>query len=1212
MIGCRAITLAGLAVLTVVVLLFGSVPASLAGISSSAHDFTGFGFVGEGACSACHKPHYSVDPQRLWPRDLTDERREFDQGDSAIETPNYIRGGTILCYDCHDNQNIADVDEDPDPIFWGNSIHGGPDGYPQDIAYDDHPGIQGTGEVGYYELADGSRPSGVSGGGPTDGSPTGGHYWKSAPANGGTPEYEQGDKLDCNICHDPHSSVTGTNDVMLRTSTSDGMGGTVDLGDGRTASTNTRARAGQDPQINNGRNMCASCHRYSDEPNAPGATANGIPTTTVDMWNVPLPQPPNSLPDHAYNASSTAACTDCHRHNKIVASCADCHGYPPIVASPFDPATNPEGESYSGGAGAHLAHFKGVGNLVSDPDLYNFGCLGGTCHPSGSHMEGGQTVVRGNVQITFDAAWNPNGVYNSGGTASSSTCSQLYCHSNGLVENGEYGGDSGTLEGGSSGLGEYAENSGNAAFYGTTPAVQPQWGQTFSGIGVNPCRGCHGKGSPDYQLEINSVPQAAEAVSPPDYYNAATQPVQDGNTIYNTTGANTHFIHVYKINSQDLTYGMWGGAGCGCHPVRDQRDPATGFSFHLNRRASLGDQGAVNDTGGAFVQGRGCANECHNGATPEDWGDNLAAAGSANDSCVFVCHGLGNPASGNYYGGSPGGRITKLATSAGSLDADDKYMQSGHGLGAGAYASGLPAANLACGGCHLLDDRGAAPVTRSYHYERVATATGNAAAPLAPGQPAANPYWLVAPYAANPDGLCESCHDGVTAVEGRNHTAQGMITYASYNPKYDGADTGQWSLGGTFDPNCVHCHDPHGESNWFMLYDGDAEKSAHDNTLILSGPVIYSGDRFGVTVAGADTHGFPPAPYAANQTAVTMLNNINGSDFATGTGSGICEVCHTATNFYRSNGTSPGGGHPTTLCTDCHEHPKSFAPSACEGCHNGVVRFDPDGAGPQPPAPNVMGDGSNPVGVGGVLDDRGIALPPQQYDDGTWGYNVNGHGSMTWNLQSRTVVCTDCHLLEAHHANGTLNTLDWPGKAGTTRVANTSHLVPGFLPAGTAQARQIAFDNYCTNQCHVDAGEMRHTDSSLPGPTYDGIMLFGEHFTNVAPKAVRAGWTLWGDNVLTATDGSAGAVIDNEKFTPGVGPGGGDPTASYWFPWTISDHTTGAAAPPYYGTCASCHDPHGTPTGDQSRGENHMSRFNWKRPPSSDPNFNCNSQCHRN
>lgn len=75
-------------------------------------------------------------------------------------------------------------------------------------------------------------------------------------------------------------------------------------------------------------------------------------------------------------------------------------------------------------------------------------------------------------------------------------------------------------------------------------------------------------------------------------------------------------------------------------------------------------------------------------------------------------------------------------------------------------------------------------------------------------------------------------------------------------------------------------------------------------------------------------------------------------------------------------------------------------------------------------------------------------------------------------------------------------------------------------------------------------------------------------------------------------------------------PGGGDPAASYWFPWTISDHTSGAAAPPYYGTCCSCHDPHGTPTTDMSRGSNHMLRYNYNQPPATDPGFFCVSNCH--
>jgi hypothetical protein len=66
-----------------------------------------------------------------------------------------------------------------------------------------------------------------------------------------------------------------------------------------------------------------------------------------------------------------------------------------------------------------------------------------------------------------------------------------------------------------------------------------------------------------------------------------------------------------------------------------------------------------------------------------------------------------------------------------------------------------------------------------------------------------------------------------------------------------------------------------------------------------------------------------------NGATVVFVDNVAGSDYASTDGNapydGICEVCHTATGWYESDGI-PGGpnngasGHATTRCTDCHKH----------------------------------------------------------------------------------------------------------------------------------------------------------------------------------------------------------------------------------------------------------------------------------------------------
>jgi hypothetical protein len=273
-----------------------------AGVVGSKHDFTGLSQLGialNGPCSACHRAHFAGDQKVLWSRDLTSEGAYFEQ----TADPDYIPSFSILCYDCHINASAASPTPDDDPSGWSAGKE------PQDVAFTDGPPEDGGADVGYYEMQDGTIPA-LGNPAPTDGSPTGGHYWKSEPS--GTPDYGRGDKLPCNICHDPHDRASGGNEVMFLVATGDGAGGSIPLGDNRRASGNTREGTGT------GRDMCAACHSYSD------SSGPGVPNDPVVMWGVTLPKPPAGIADHA--SGGTAPCTDCHGHNAVAVSCTGCHG----------------------------------------------------------------------------------------------------------------------------------------------------------------------------------------------------------------------------------------------------------------------------------------------------------------------------------------------------------------------------------------------------------------------------------------------------------------------------------------------------------------------------------------------------------------------------------------------------------------------------------------------------------------------------------------------------------------------------------------------------------------------------------------------------------------------------------------------------------------------------------------------------------------------
>jgi hypothetical protein len=69
-----------------------------------------------------------------------------------------------------------------------------------------------------------------------------------------------------------------------------------------------------------------------------------------------------------------------------------------------------------------------------------------------------------------------------------------------------------------------------------------------------------------------------------------------------------------------------------------------------------------------------------------------------------------------------------------------------------------------------------------------------------------------------------------------------------------------------------------------------------------------------------------------------VVFQVKPGDYADGSGSRICEVCHTTTKYYRTDGTSPGGDHHFGEdCSACHSHCGEFshggAGTGCIGCH---------------------------------------------------------------------------------------------------------------------------------------------------------------------------------------------------------------------------------------------------------------------------------------
>jgi len=134
-------------------------------------------------------------------------------------------------------------------------------------------------------------------------------------------------------------------------------------------------------------------------------------------------------------------------------------------------------------------------------------------------------------------------------------------------------------------------------------------------------------------------------------------------------------------------------------------------------------------------------------------------------------------------------------------------------------------------------------------------------------------------------GKCSSCHAEAAPDPGPGH----RLTSACADCHSETRVTTHVPPGIAIP--CAQCHEPHGTGNIRLIRD-----------LIQT---VHDGER------------------------PIRFDNVNGrvdGSFASASapGTGLCEVCHTETRFYRADGT--GASHYTTTCIQCHLHEAGFAP----------------------------------------------------------------------------------------------------------------------------------------------------------------------------------------------------------------------------------------------------------------------------------------------
>ena len=204
----------------------------------------------------------------------------------------------------------------------------------------------------------------------------------------------------------------------------------------------------------------------------------------------------------------------------------------------------------------------------------------------------------------------------------------------------------------------------------------------------------------------------------------------------------------------------------------------------------------------------------------------------------------------------------------------------------------------------------------------------------------------------NPDepgtGLCEVCHRHT-----RFYTSSGDGEPHFKDTCTDCHDHALGFLPVADNDNCHICHDV--ESARFMLPSGHSENfqctGCHPEVKVTPGPghraVPACSDCHDNATHAPDGMGFPctqchqPHGTTNIDLVVEALQTVQGpvvpirfdnlqgktdGSFASASdpGSGVCEVCHTTTAYYRADGG--GAPHFTVSCLPCHRHSGGFAP----------------------------------------------------------------------------------------------------------------------------------------------------------------------------------------------------------------------------------------------------------------------------------------------
>jgi len=887
------------------------------------------------------------------------------------------------------------------------------------------------------------------------------------------------------------------------------------------------------------------------------------------------------------NVTYGTDCTGCHSHssttggNSFLPVCNSCHTYP--------------GQAVLGGT--HVLSAVHTRHIAQD-NVGGYGLACATCHYKYTHNQSGvnnagEWATRfqsNNVNIKFAGTWNPknlNGPLYNGvaadntladnvyapGVGGTGTCAGLYCHGDSAAVSSWPGGTDTTPE----------WNNPSTAACGTchraTASNPPQTfaharhaDNTTIGYAIS-CRKCHYQTTSD-GLTVTSRPShlnrqsqvsfdSADPLLSSGSYGGTTTVGDSGSTVGTCSNIYCHSPGNRTgppFDNAALGQPDWKTAGplaCNaCHGAPGQVSPRVGMPDYPNGSPKANSHGK-------HLDDQFACRVCHFATTTTDTtitdrsvhvngaydavNDNVArhAFGYAASACsAAVCHGgWGSGPNMPVWGAGPYACDVchmNTAGAAATSDSDqfayDNGMAkinadqwngavngSGHGRSS-AYPSGNPGAGSRFASCTANCHTSAIGHDNSVNFFRLRTYAGIVDFSDTNRDPGAQ---------QDDNLICLDCHSTTGANPVKATRLVDQNHYGTWNNNKHTAST----MGGTF---CVDCHDPHGDSNHYMVQDN-------------------------VTKTSDGVYGIPTVQAPVARFTQQNLDGASGLDGvydwgdyvkSTSPYTGICQTCHASSggaNYFNTGAsgytaTHNKAGSPPSRCTACHLHSEDFSPS-CTGCHG-----EPTAGNGSPPSAPFSGNRIWPATVDNASNLAGVGNHRSRPASGI---DNSGHDP----FMASTTGCTECHTgtpgAGSDHNVGTnvnatmtnIATHAWYNGAPASWSA-------GPLDGGVAGGSVV--DDACSNiNCHspyygAPANQYR---SATPMP-------YTRYWTNQ---------TLWDCYTCHAYDGR----------TPTSRPGGADNTMATGM---HSAHVGSAQL-----ACSNCHDVTGYAT--TSFAGNHKNGF---------------------